>query len=92
LRARDFVPAIVKAVFGIVEADQSPLAGESLTVEKKLGGPLFSGTIIRKEVTGVVTATGRRTYFGQTVELARFAKPKLHMEEVISRFERWLSS
>ena len=42
------------------------------------------------EVTGVVTATGVHTYFGKTAQLVQLAKPKLHMEEVISSLMKWL--
>ena len=91
LRAGDFIPADVKAMHGTAEVDQSYLTGESLTVQKKVGDVLFSGALIKKgEITGVVTATGKRTYFGRTVELVQIARPKLHMEEVISKFVRWL--
>jgi H+-transporting ATPase len=91
LRAGDFVPADIKVLEGILDVDQSALTGESLTVERKINDTLFSGSIIRTgEITGVVTSTGTKTYFGQTVELVQIAKPKLHMEEVISKVVRWL--
>jgi len=91
LRAGDFVPGDVKVVEGSVEVDQSSLTGESLTVEKKINGVLFSGsTVKRGEITGIVASTGTKTYFGRTVELVQMAKPKLHMEEVISKVVRWL--
>lgn len=91
LRAGDFVPADVKLAEGNVEVDQSALTGESLTVEKNVDDVLFSGsTVKRGEVTGVVTSTGTKTYFGRTVELVQIAKPKSHMEEAILKVVRWL--
>ena len=42
------------------------------------------------EATGVVVATGARTYFGRTTQLVEGAHPKLHVEEVTSRVVRWL--
>ena len=91
LRAGDFIPADVKVAEGRAEVDQSSLTGESQTVEKQANELLYSGAILRRgEITGVVTSTGAKTYFGRTVELVQAAKPKLHMEEVTSRVVRWL--
>ena len=91
LRAGDFIPADVKMAEGSAEVDQSSLTGESQMVEKKADEILYSGSILRRgEITGVVSSTGTKTYFGRTVELVQVAKPKLHMEEVTSRVVKWL--
>jgi len=91
LRAGDFVPADVTVAEGSVEVDQSSLTGESLTVDKKTGDGLLSGSVLKRgEITGIVSLTGSKTYFGKTVELVQIARPKLHVEEVISRVTRWL--
>ena len=91
VRIGDFVPADVKVVVGEVWVDQSALTGESMEVEKKQGDMLYSGSIIRRgEATGIVVFTGIKTYFGKTVQLVQLARPKLHMEEVISRVLKWL--
>lgn len=86
LRPGDFVPADVKIVTGELAVDQSALTGESMTMEKKVDGVLYSGSVIRQgEANGVVILTGTKTYYGRTTELVQSARPKLHMEEVISR-------
>lgn len=91
LRTGDVVPADIKAAHGTAEVDQSALTGESLSVSRKEGDTIYSGSILaRGEVTGVVTATGTRTYFGRTIELVQLAKPRLHMEEVTASVVRWL--
>ncbi|MGC9208716.1 MAG: plasma-membrane proton-efflux P-type ATPase [Nitrososphaeria archaeon] len=91
IRAGDFVPADLVIYDGEVEVDQSALTGESLTVTRTKDEQVFSGSIIRRgEATGIVIATGPRTYFGRTTELVKVAKPKLHMEEVISQVVKWL--
>ena len=91
LRAGDFVPADVKVAEGNVEVDQSALTGESQMVEKKVDEVLYGGATVRRgEITGAISATGTKTYFGRTVELVQVAKPKLHMEEVTSKVVRWL--
>ncbi|MFH0848978.1 MAG: plasma-membrane proton-efflux P-type ATPase [archaeon] len=91
LRAGDFVPADVRIAEGNVEVDQSSLTGESLAVEKKPSDILLSGSVIsRGETTAIVVSTGAKTYYGRTVELVQVAKPKLHMQEAISKVVRWL--
>ncbi len=91
VRAGDILPADIKIVSGNMDADQSALTGESATVEKSDGESVYSGsTVKRGEVTGIVDATGTRTYFGKTVDLVDLAQPKLHMEEFTVRIARRL--
>lgn len=91
LRSGDFVPADFKVLDAEATVDQSAITGESLPIDKKPGDLVYSGSIVKKgEVTGVVTATGARTYFGKTTQLVQLAKPKLHMEKVISDLMKWL--
>ena len=76
---------------GNMEVDQSVLTGESTTVEKSGGEVAYSGSAVKRgEATGVVNATGTRTYFGKTVELVSLAKPKLHMEDFTVKVARRL--
>jgi H+-transporting ATPase len=91
VRAGDFVPADIKIASGEVWVDQSALTGESMEVERKVGDLLYSGSIIsRGEATGIIVLTGVKTFFGRTVQLVQVARPKLHMEEVISKVLKWL--
>jgi H+-transporting ATPase len=91
IRSGDFVPADVKIVIGDLQVDQSALTGESLTVEKKVNNVLYSGSIVKRgESNGIVISTGVKTYFGRTIQLVQLARPKLHIEEVISNVVRWL--
>lgn len=86
LRAGDVGPADVELAAGALAADQSALTGESLAVEKGPGEIVFSGSVItRGEATGIVLRTGAGTKFGKTVELIQVARPKLHMEEVVTK-------
>ncbi len=90
-RSGDFVPADVKIVTGELEVDQSALTGESMGIEKKPDDILYSGSVVKRgESSGIVVSTGAKTYFGRTAELVELAKPKLHMEEVVSNVVRWL--
>ena len=91
LRAGDMTPADAMLQDGHLDVDQSALTGESLTVERKTGETLYSGSVVKSgEATGVVSATGLKTYFGKTAELVQIARPKLHIEEMISKVVRWL--
>ena len=68
-----------------------PLTGESSAVDKKTDDGVYAGSAVRDgEATAVITATGARTYFGRTTQLVEGARPKLHVEEVISRIVMWL--
>jgi H+-transporting ATPase len=91
LRAGDLVPADITVADGALAADQSALTGESLAVEKGVADLVYSGSVVRRgEATGIVRRTGRDTEFGRTVELVQVARPKLHMEEVVTQLVRWL--
>jgi H+-transporting ATPase len=91
LRAGDIVPADIKVAAGSLATDQSALTGESLAVERVAGDLLYSGSVIKRgEATGVVIRTGLGTKFGRMVELVQIARPKLHMEEVVTKLARRL--
>jgi H+-transporting ATPase len=91
IRLGDFVPADIKIVEGQLEVDQSALTGESLTVMKNKEDIVYSGSIVKKgEATGVVILTGKNTYFGKTAELVSIAKPRLRVQQVISKVVFWM--
>ncbi len=91
VRSGDFVPADVELFDGALHIDQSALTGESNQVDKAANDTVYAGSTVRDgEATGVVVATGARTYFGRTTQLVESARPKLHVEEVTSRVVRWL--
>jgi plasma-membrane proton-efflux P-type ATPase len=91
VRPGDIVPADVKLLTGALTIDQSALTGESKDADKAPGGVLSSGSVVRRgEGNGVVMLTGTKTYFGRTTELVQQARPKLHIEAVVSKVVRWL--
>ena len=91
VRSGDFVPADLQLFDGALRIDQSALTGESNEVDKKTDEAVHAGSTVRDgEATGVVVATGARTYFGRTTQLVEGAHPKLHVEEVTSRVVKWL--
>ncbi len=91
VRPGDIVPADVKLLAGALSVDQSALTGESKDADKAPGDVLSSGSIVRQgEGNGVVMLTGAKTYFGRTTELVQEARPKLHIEAVVTKVVRWL--
>ena len=91
VRSGDYVPADFRIIDCEATVDQSAITGESLPNEKKMGDLVYSGSLIKKgETTGVITATGTHTVYGKTTQLVQLAKPKLHMEGVISNLMKWL--
>lgn len=90
-RSGDFVSADFRILDSEATVDQSALTGESLPIEKKRGDVVYSGSLFMKgEVTGVIVATGTQTMFGKTAQLVQLARPKLHVESVISNLTKWL--
>jgi H+-transporting ATPase len=92
LRIGDLLPSDVKIVDGSLGLDQSVLTGESGIVDKLPAEIAYSGSAVKRgEATGIVDATGIKTYFGKTISLLELAKPKLHMEEVTVKVARQLA-
>ena len=91
VRPGDIIPADVKLLTGGLTSDESALTGESKDVDKAPNAVLSSGSVVRRgEGNGVVILTGAKTYFGRTTELVQKARPKLHIEAVVSKVVRWL--
>jgi H+-transporting ATPase len=91
IRSGDFIPADLKILNGALAVDQSALTGESLPLEKTTGDLLYAGSVLKRgEASGVVIQTGPSTNYGKTAQLVQIARPKLHMEEVVSKLVRWL--
>lgn len=88
----NIIPADIKLLAGeYLSVDQSALTGESLPVDKEVGGVAFSGTIVKRgEMTGVVTATRMNTFFGRTAQLVQTAQVKSHLQEAIMSMGRFL--
>jgi H+-transporting ATPase len=91
VRPGDIIPADLKLLTGALTVDQSALTGESKDAEKAPAEVLSSGSVVRRgEGNGLVILTGAKTYFGRTTELVQQARPKLHIEAVVTKVVRWL--
>lgn len=91
VRLGDVVPADLKIIEGNVLVDQSILTGESGDIAKSIGDTAYSGSLVRRgEASGEIVATGVKTYFGRTIELVQSARPRLHIEEIVTKLVRVL--
>ena len=92
VRLGNIVPADLKLFGeGFLTVDQSALTGESLPVERKADGVVFSGSVARTgEMTGIVTAIGMETYFGKTAKLVATAQPHSHFQQAVLRIGNFL--
>jgi H+-transporting ATPase len=91
LRVGDIVPADISLVDGTLSVDQSQLTGESLPVEAAARATVYSGSLVQRgEATGIVTATGKNTYFGKTAELVQLAKAPGHMQQLTIQIAKYL--
>lgn len=91
VRLGDIAPADLKVLEGKALIDQSILTGESGDMAKSLGDSIYSGSLVRRgESTCEVTATGAGTYYGRTIELVQLARPRLHIEEIVTKLVRAL--
>jgi H+-transporting ATPase len=89
LRQGGIVPADVRLCDGSLLVDQSALTGESAAVSVAPGKTAYAGALVRGgEATGLVTATGARTFFGKTAELVRTAHSANRQEHEIVRVVR----
>ncbi|MCL4481296.1 MAG: plasma-membrane proton-efflux P-type ATPase [Bacteroidetes bacterium] len=87
----DIVPADARIISGELSVDQSALTGESLPLETHPADNIYSGSIIRRgEATCMVINTGANTYFGNTAELVKVAKPKSHQQEVMMAVVKYM--
>jgi H+-transporting ATPase len=92
LRLGDIVPGDARLLEGEpVEVDQSALTGESLPVSRKTGESVYSGSILKRgDIDAVVSATGKATYFGKTVQLVESAHTVSHFQKAVLKIGNYL--
>jgi H+-transporting ATPase len=85
--AGQIVPADLILIDGkYLSCDQASLTGESLPVAKKIGDEAYSGSIAKQgAMTGVVTATGSKTFFGRTAKLVGAAGAVSHSQRAVTQ-------
>ena len=82
----DIIPADGKIIDdGFLQVDQSPLTGESLTVEKRYGDILYSSSQVKRgEAMMIVNAIGDDTFVGITASLVSGASKVGHFQKVLT--------
>jgi len=92
IRTGDIVPADCQLAEGDpIEVDQSALTGESLPVSRTCGEAVYSGSVVKRgEINGLVSATGRSTYFGKTAHLVEAAKTTSHFQRAVLKIGDYL--
>jgi len=87
IAAGQIVPADLILIDGkYLSCDQASLTGESLPVAKKVGDTAYSGSIAKQgAMTGLVTATGAKTFFGRTAKLVGSAGAVSHSQRAVTQ-------
>ncbi len=93
VRMGDIIPADLRLLDGALLLDQSPLTGESTSVDRSAGETAYAGALVKRgEASGVVIATGAHTYFGHTTELVRKSQTVSHLEALILSIVKYLAA
>ena len=87
IEAGQIIPADLVLIDGkYLSCDQSALTGESVPVAKKVGDKAYSGSIAKQgAMTGVVMATGGKTFFGRTAKLVGAAGAVSHSQKAVTQ-------
>lgn len=88
----EIIPADLMLFDGqYLSVDQAALTGESLPVSKAAGDDAYSGSIARQgSMSGLVTATGNKTFLGRTAKLVASAGAKSHAEQAVLKIGDFL--
>lgn len=88
----EVIPADIILFAGkYLSVDQAALTGESLPVSKAIGDQSYSGSIARQgSMTGLVVATGNKTFLGRTAKLVALAGSKSHAEQAVIKIGDFL--
>ena len=88
----EIVPADARLLEGDpIEVDQSALTGESLSVERKSGDVVYSGSIVRQgQADALVYGTGGNTYFGKIAHLVETAHTVSHFQRAVLKIGDFL--
>ena len=87
IAAGQIVPADLVLIEGkYLSCDQASLTGESIPVAKKIGDKANSSSIAKQgAMTGVVVATGSKTFFGRTAKLVGTAGAVSHSQRAVTQ-------
>lgn len=91
LQRGDVLAADVKIVQGQMAFDESSITGESKPVKEKVNGTGYAGTtVVEGNGLAVVTATGKDSRSGKTVNLINNSAAPGHLQQLLTRIIYYL--
>lgn len=91
LQAGDVLAADVKIMSGDLAFDESSITGESDAVKKHLGAEAYAGTtVIRGDGLATVTATGKNSRSGKTINLINNSAAPGHLQQLLTKIIYYL--
>lgn len=91
LQRGDVLAADVKLLSGQMSFDESTITGESAPVKEKSGGPAYAGTtVVAGSGLALVTATGKDSRSGKTVNLINHSAAPGHLQQLLTRIIYYL--
>ena len=91
LQAGDVLAADVKIMSGDLAFDESSITGESDAVKKHLGAEAYAGTtVVRGDGLATVTATGKNSRSGKTINLINNSAAPGHLHQLLTKIIYYL--
>lgn len=91
LQAGDVLAADVKIMSGDLAFDESSITGESDAVKKHVGAEAYAGTtVIRGDGLAIVTATGKNSRSGKTINLINNSAAPGHLQQLLTKIIYYL--
>ena len=91
LQAVDVLAADVKIMSGDLAFDESSITGESDAVKKHLGAEAYAGTtVVRGDGLATVTATGKNSRSGKTINLINNSAAPGHLQQLLTKIIYYL--
>ena len=91
LQAGDVLAADVKIMSGDLAFDESSITGESDAVKKHLGAEAYAGTtVVRGDGLATVTATGKNSRSGKTINLINNSAAPGHLQQLLTKIIYYL--
>lgn len=91
LQRGDVLAADVKILQGKMAFDESTITGEAKPVKEKIGGTAYAGTtVVQGNGLATVTATGKNSRSGRTVNLINNSAAPGHLQQLLTRIIYYL--
>lgn len=91
LQAGDVLAADVKIMSGDLAFDESSITGESDAVKKHIGAEAYAGTtVVRGDGLAIVTATGKNSRSGKTINLINNSAAPGHLQQLLTKIIYYL--